>query len=263
MKRAEVALRLIDEPERALRRQIDPTEVESMAESIQRIGLLQPIGVVKTDGRYRVAYGHRRYLACRVANLDPVPVVILDGTELDASRRQAAENMVRRDLSPIEEAKALAWMVDGEGQTIEDVARSCSRSEVWVRGRLEMLRWPAAIVEACDCGEINAGVAGELVRVEDEATREHYLRCAVESGAKAGLVRRWRLDWELSRHPTPETGEPVVATVPVGSARIPAVVCEVCSRAHPVTASRLVRCCLECSASLEAALAQREEAAEG
>lgn len=250
-----LALELLDEPRVQLRERPADDEIGELARSIEAVGQLQPIGVVQVEGRFQVVYGHRRLLACRWLGRTPVDCIVLTADEAETVQAAAAENLMRRDLTPVEESRALRTLCDVQGRSVEQAARAVGRSVGWVRQRLEMLRWPAALLEHIERGELNVAVASELVRVDDEKTRAHYTRCAVDSGTTAGQVRQWRLDWEAAQVPSPGTATPNRPTVDVGGVRVPVVICECCTGTHPVTESRLMRICSVCGHAFEVARA--------
>ncbi|MHC4507804.1 MAG: ParB/RepB/Spo0J family partition protein [Planctomycetota bacterium] len=257
--RKEVALNLLDEPGRPLRENISREDIYNLAQSIATIGLLSPLGVIAHDGRYEVMFGHCRLLACRLIQHTPVDIVAYDLDEAQALEQQAAENMVRRDLTPIEEAKALRTMVDIAGATMPDTAKAVGRSVAWVRGRLELLRWPPEILESIQRGELNVSVARELVMIDDEGYRKHYVRCAVESGCTAAQARLWRQDWESRFLPLAEThsaGAPLSAPV---SPVEPRLSCGVCEEIFPVRATQILQVCDGCLRTLNETKAQADQ----
>lgn len=245
-----LALKLLDEPRQPAREKPEEAEIEGLALSIREVGLLQPLGVVLRAGRYEVVFGHRRLLACRRVGYDPVPCNVLGEEEAAHLRATLAENVERKDLTPVEEAKVLRDMVDGHGQTVPATARALGRSEAWVRSRLEMLRWPAEFLELVHKGELAASVARELVLIEDPVTRDVYLRSAINSGCSAAQARMWRQDWEVSRpmYPEPEA-VPLPGPSPI-THRVPLVTCGACELPVPAVEARVLMVCRACQTIL-------------
>jgi ParB family chromosome partitioning protein len=248
-----IPLELIDPPENAWRKDISPEAVQLLAESIRSVGLLQPIGVVECDGRYRVVYGHRRLLACQWCRLDPVPCFLGESGAEAEGLRTGAENLARHDLTCVEEAQALRGLIDGRGLTVDAAARALGRSSTWVRLRLELLRWPESFVSSLGSGLLSVSVARELVGIEDVGVREHYRKCAEESGCTAWQARQWRKDWEVSALPRRE-GEELPPMPPmIGKPPVPMMPCGLCDKPHEVTGLGFVRICRECAIVLERA----------
>jgi ParB/RepB/Spo0J family partition protein len=242
-----------------LRASIEDAGIHELAASIGAVGLLQPIGVVERDGRYAILFGHRRFLACRWlghVGIDATVLTVEEASELEAS---AAENVVRRDLSPVEEARAIKHMVEAKGRTIAQVGAALGRSAAWVRSRLDMLLWPADVLDAVARGDLKPAVAGELVLVEEELVRAHYLRAAVDSGCTAAQARMWRQDWEVTRTmvPAPEVG--TEGARDFGPAVLPSALCYMCRAEHVLTNLQYLRVCVSCETALRRAQREEEE----
>jgi ParB family chromosome partitioning protein len=249
----EVPLTLIDPPKDAWRKQISPEEVQLLAESIRSLGLLQPLGVVAESGRYRVVYGHRRLLACQWCRLDPVPCFLGKAGDEAEGLATGAENIARRDLSPVEEAQAIRGLIDGHGLSVDAAAKALGRSASWIRLRLDLLRWPVEFIASLGSGELSVSVARELVSIEDSAVREHYRKCAQESGCTAWQAKLWRREWEVSSLPHRE-GEELPPVPPlVGKCPVPMFPCALCEVAHDITALGFLRVCPSCVGELDRA----------
>jgi ParB/RepB/Spo0J family partition protein len=241
-----IQVELIDAPERVLRHDIRQEAVIELAESIRAIGLLQAIGVVVAGGRFRLVFGHRRLLAHRWLGRSVIEAQVLDASaaiELDSS---VAENTVRADLSPVEEAHAVRALIDGRGRTVRQVALALGRSEGWVRARLTLLTWPVEILAPVASGLLPVSVAAELVGVEDDAMRAHFLSCVLASGCTAVQMRQWRLEYEVQR---PMLGgrspAEVAGEVPPRPPCI-RVVCAVCFVEHSLADVQFLKVCGAC-----------------
>lgn len=251
-----IPLGLIDPPSRDVRTHRPQAKVIELAQSIQSIGLLQPIVVVAVGERFRCVIGWTRFLAHQWLGRETIEACVQEaGPHLEVSL-SLAENVQRTDMNPVDEARTLRALIDGEGRTVAEVARSQGKSESWVRGRLEILLWPADVVALVAKGEVRPAVMRELVLVEDEEVRAHYLRCCLESGCTAAQMRQWRLDWEVQRHAV----APAAYVELEGTARpfhvIPTAPCAVCFNSLPITAFQFLKVCPVCEASLRTAQAQ-------
>jgi ParB family chromosome partitioning protein len=246
-----ILLELVDEPEATPREVYEDARLIELAESIRSLGLLQPPGVVAVGDRFRRVFGKRRLLACRWLGLARVDVMVLSVVEAQEFEAAVAENTARVDLSPLEEARAVRHMLDVRGKSVREVAAAMGHSESWVRQRRELLLWPSEVLEHVGKGELSVSVARELVLVEDERARSHYLGCAVSSGCTAAQMRQWRLDWEVQRTSHGMDGEPP----PVGAApaawSAPTWPCVMCEESLPVTSLTMLRVCVPCVAELD------------
>lgn len=249
----DLAVNLIDPPRVELRAAVSEAEVRALARSIQEHGLLHPVGVRKEGERYRLLWGHRRWLAHKWLGREKVLCQLRAEGEDDGLELSVIENLARRDLNPVEEARALRGMVDGRGLSVGEAAAAVSRSESWVRLRLEVLHWPDEVVEALSRGELNVAVARELVGVEEDETRQHYVRCAIESGCTGVQARMWRQEWEVASAGRASVGDGGASGILPRAPVEPTVQCHVCEGMVRVTQVVGLRVCGPCVAELESA----------
>jgi ParB/RepB/Spo0J family partition protein len=186
-----VHLSSLSAPQVPLRTAIERGGIEELATSIRQVGLLQPLVVIQTELGYEVKAGHRRLLACRMAPLDLVPVQVISGDAEFQATVMLVENVLRQDLTPIEEARAIRGMQAVMGLSVAQIATRMSKSEAWVRGRIELLTWPDAAVEAVAQGRASVAALRPLMELEDVAERDRLIGCAIESGATAVVTRTW------------------------------------------------------------------------
>lgn len=128
--------------------------LKELAASIEANGLLQPIlvrplatpvacGKFAAITQYQIVAGERRWRAARLANLKSVPCVIRDLTDDQAKRVSLIENLQREGLSPIEEARGLEAILEGDTPpTQRELARQIGKSQAWVANRLRLLELP-------------------------------------------------------------------------------------------------------------------------
>jgi len=121
-----------------------PTKLTELAESIKRIGLIEPLIVKEIDGKYQVVDGSRRYLACKKAGLTEVPSIIRDDYATDAMlvEAQLAANIFREDLSAQDEAHAFERLAL-EGMDDASIAKIVGFKKAHVAGRRKLLKLPA------------------------------------------------------------------------------------------------------------------------
>lgn len=160
---------LVSNPGDNPRGEIDPkSELEELVASIREHGLLQPILVgPKSEGKRPVIAGHRRRMACQFAGLTKIPV--LEATNLEGGALAAAitENVIRQDLSPVAEAKAIARLQAEEGLRQVDAAKRLGKSERWVRERLRLLKLPEKTRAAIDTGAVPLEATVVLQKIAD------------------------------------------------------------------------------------------------
>lgn len=190
----EVAIGLVDEPARPLRRSIDPAYIEELAASIQARGLQNPLRVRKVGSRYEVVAGHCRLLALRRIMAGVIPVVVVELSREEVEIEGAHENLIRRNMSIVEEGRLVASLMARESWGVARAAVALHRSERWIRDRIELLGWPADVVGAVDEGRLAHGAAAALMGIEDERDRLGLVGHALRSGCTVDVARRWRDD---------------------------------------------------------------------
>ena len=123
----------------------DEQELQEMATSIRRDGVLQPIILTRKDDRYSIVAGERRVRAARIAGLKSVPAIIKDLSSTDMLRVALIENVQRSDLNAIEEATAYQVLIDDFGLTQEQCAKQIGKDRSSISNALRLLALPLEI----------------------------------------------------------------------------------------------------------------------
>src|SRR5947209_3370813 len=138
---AEIALDLLDEPAIPERETMEEADLADLAMSIAEIGLIKPLIVKAVGDRFEVTAGHRRLLACRIANYSPVPCRVQSGAEVDPLAVLVAENAHVERVNAVEEARFYARLLEEKCEN--DVDLLCvkvRRRRSYVEDRLLILR---------------------------------------------------------------------------------------------------------------------------
>lgn len=144
--------------------------IEALAESIKEFGLLQPILVrpLRDPGdNYEIVAGERRWRAAQRAQLHDVPVVMRSISDIDALQIGLVENLQRSDLTPIDEARGYAALIEDYSHTQEELARMMGKSRPHIANTLRLLDLPASVQEMIRLGRLSAGQGRALVGVPD------------------------------------------------------------------------------------------------
>ncbi len=175
----ELPVTLIDPNPSQPRRYFDGEALMTLADSIRRYGILQPLSVTKSGERYTLVAGERRLRAAKFIGLEKVPVALLDADAQTGEEMAVVENIQREDLNIFEEARAIASLVTKYSLTQETVAKRLSVSQSYVANKLRLLKLSpeeeAAILEA----GLTERHARSLLRIRDEAQRSAALRHVV------------------------------------------------------------------------------------
>ena len=123
----------------------DDQQLQEMAASIRRDGVLQPIILTRKDDCYSIVAGERRVRAARLAGLQSVPAIIKDLSAADMLRVALIENVQRSDLNAIEEATAYQVLINDFGLTQEQCANQIGKDRSSVSNALRLLALPLEI----------------------------------------------------------------------------------------------------------------------
>jgi ParB/RepB/Spo0J family partition protein len=165
----------------------DDERMAELVASVKRHGIITPLTLSRDgDGRYAIIAGERRYRAAKAAKLHDVPAQVreVDGQALTLA---VAENVIRADLTPVEEAEAYRRLVEEHGDAAK-VARLVGRSERLVGERLELLRLPEEARALVAARKLPLSCAPLLVRIAEREPLLADLTAAwlVEHPAGAG-----------------------------------------------------------------------------
>lgn len=198
------------------RSNFDKSELESLADSISKEGLLQPILVRPKGGHYQIIAGERRYHACKIAGLETVPVRIVDMDEEQTLRVALIENLQRSDLNAIEEARGYKNLMQIGNLTQAQVAEAVSKSRSAVANALRLLDLPEDIQAYIYEGKISAGHARAILSIPEIDKRMKLAEKIADeklSVREAEAIARLYAAGDLERpvKPTPPRSYKVVA----------------------------------------------------
>lgn len=255
----DVPLSLIDDPADILREDFNTDEMGQLADSIAAEGLHQPIGLKPTPGtnRYKIAWGHRRYMAHVLLHRPTIRAEILPD-DADTLLYAISENLQRSNLTPIEEALAIQRLHD-RGQDVTSIARLMRRSQPWVISRLHLLTLPHDLMDAIRTRTLTMAVAAALAPVDDEKYRRLLIEEARRTGASAASAGLWAQHYEADK------GRIVANTCTIEeiNSRREAwrymIDCEICKTPTPYEDTRSIRLCTTCFAVADEALTGEQE----
>jgi ParB family chromosome partitioning protein len=178
-------------------------DLAELAASISQYGVLQPVLVSATaDGRYRLVAGERRWRAARMAGLSTVPAIVRERLDEDSDLELAlVENLQRRDLTPLEEARAFEQLRVGLGLSQAEIAGRVGIDRSTVANALRLLKLPADIQAMVEDGSLSGGHARALLAFASDDERRSWAKRAVEAGLSVRDLER-----EAVRGRTPQAG---------------------------------------------------------
>ncbi len=187
------------------RKNFDPQELQSLAESIREKGVLQPILVRPIAGEadlFEIVAGERRWRAAQLAKLHDVPVVVREVNDSEALEFAIIENVQRADLNAVDEGAAYIELQTRYGYTQAQVSEKVGKSRSHIANTVRLLGLPADILGMIRDGRLSAGAARTLIGLENPHARAHEIvegnlnvreaerRSKSKSGGAPGAVRK-------------------------------------------------------------------------
>ena len=150
------------------RREFNPDEIASLAESIKNHQQLQPILVRIVDGRYQLISGERRLRATIHAGLRKIRAEVREADDRLVAELAIIENLQRKDLNPIEKAMSFKRYITEHKCKQEDLARRLSIDRSTIANLMRLLELPKGVLDLLVANEIRAGHARALLPIGDE-----------------------------------------------------------------------------------------------
>ena len=215
---AHVAIEQIHANPRQPRKRFDHEATAGLSDSIRAAGVIQPVVLrPRSEGGYELIAGERRWRAAREAGLPTVPSVIREADDRDTLLLGLVENVARENLSPIEEARGYALLLDEFELSLGDVAERVGRSKPAISNKTRLLELPDDVLAMVERGELSEGHARAVLAVPDHAERRRLARKIVAQGMSVRAAER-AARWSGART-KPRTKSPVD---PVLAARVKA-----------------------------------------
>jgi ParB family chromosome partitioning protein len=213
--------RLVPNPDQP-RKNFDLTELQELADSISRLGIIEPIivaddgnGDTKGNGSYIIVAGERRTRAARLAGLTEVPAIVCDYSDQQRLEVSLIENIQRSDLNPIEEATAYKNLMDFSQLSQEELAVRVGKSRSAVTNALRLLKLTADMQKSVETGDISPGHARALLSVIDKKQREQLFKeitdkelSVREAEKRASALNVVSADTAATGEETPKTKTP-------------------------------------------------------
>jgi ParB family chromosome partitioning protein len=177
------------------RRRFEPEAASGLADSVRRQGVIQPLLVrPRGVGGYEIVAGERRWRAAREAGRETVPAVVRAADDRETLLLGLVENVAREQLTPIEEARAYAVLIDEFGLSLGEVAERVGRSKPSVSNRIRLLELPDDVLGMVERGQISEGHARAVLAVPDHEGRRRLAREIVQKGLSVRVAEQ-RAKW--------------------------------------------------------------------
>jgi len=146
----------------------DDASLQDLAASIKQHGIIQPLILRRKNDKYEIIAGERRYKAARMAGLVSVPAIISNLSDAASAEVAIVENVQRKDLTAIEEAKSYQAILDKGYMTQEELAKKMGLSQSAISNKLRLLTLDESVQNAVLKNQISERHARSLLKVKDK-----------------------------------------------------------------------------------------------
>ena len=186
----------------------DERALKELAVSIREHGVIQPIIVRKVNGKYEIIAGERRYKASALAGLTKIPAIVRDLDDKESSKVALLENLQRKNLSPIEEARTYQKILEIDQMTQEELAKTMGKSQASVANKLRLLTLPDEVQEALLKEQISERHARSLLSIPDVRKQKDMLKKIInEKMSVRSLEEEIKQEYHKEEEPVTEEVE--------------------------------------------------------
>jgi ParB family transcriptional regulator, chromosome partitioning protein len=173
------------------RRRFDAEATSSLAESIKAQGVVQPVLVrPRAAGGYELIAGERRWRAAQTAGKPTLPALVRETDDRDTLLLGLVENVAREQLSPVEEARAYALLIDEFELALGEIAERVGHSKPAISNRVRLLELPEDVLGMVERGELTEGHARAVLAVPENEGRRRLAREIVTKGLTVRAAER-------------------------------------------------------------------------
>jgi ParB family chromosome partitioning protein len=172
------------------RREFLEEQLSELAESIRSEGLLQPIVVRETNGRYQLVAGERRWRAFQLIKQKTIPARVITAGDFSSASMALIENLQRENLNPIEEASGYASLIRDFNLTQEKVAERVGKARASVANALRLLQLDSEIQGYLSKDLLSTGHAKVLLGLDSAEERLVVARRVIEQGISVRETER-------------------------------------------------------------------------
>lgn len=165
------------------RREMDKEALNELCSSIRQYGLMQPIVVRQINGRdFELIAGERRLRACRMADMEDIPAIVVRAGGTDSAVMALIENIQRENLGYIEEAEAFCSLLSEHGITQEELAKRLGKNQSTIANKIRILKLSPEIRGQLAQNNLSERHARALLKLPDEKTRLKILSIIIKRG---------------------------------------------------------------------------------
>ena len=168
------------------REDFNQESMEELIQSIREKGIIQPILVRPKGEFYELIAGERRLRAANILQLKEIPAIIKEVGDQDSLEIALIENIQRKELNPIEEARAYQYLIERFGLTQDEVSEVLGKARASITNTLRLLKLPTEIQDEIKNGRISFAHGRALLELSDSNLQRRLVRDII---AKSWSVR--------------------------------------------------------------------------
>lgn len=172
------------------RKSFDEASLAELSESIKQHGLLSPVLVRRTNTRYEIIAGERRYHACKLAGMQKIPSIVKEISDSEAFKISLIENLQREDLNPMEEAEAYHTLKEQFGLTHQEIAEAVLKDRSTVTNSMRLTHLPEKVKQSLRDALISTGHARAILMVEGEVGQNALLKKIIDNSLSVRETER-------------------------------------------------------------------------
>jgi len=166
----------------------DEKALKELAVSIKEHGVIQPIIVRNVNGKYEIIAGERRYKASALAGLTKIPAIVRDLDDKESSKVALLENLQRKNLNPIEEARTYQKILELDQMTQEELAKTMGKSQSAVANKIRLLSLSEDVQDSLLKEEISERHARALINIPDAKKQKEMLKKVIAEKMSVRLL---------------------------------------------------------------------------
>ena len=203
------------------RLQFDDRGLEELASSIKQHGIIQPLVLRRVNDKYEIIAGERRYKAATMAGLTKVPAVIADVDDNKSAEVAIVENVQRRDLSAIEEARSYKNLLDKGYLTQAELAKKMGLSQSAIANKLRLLNLDEEVQQALIENKISERHARSLLVLPTHEEQRKWLKRIINERMTVRELDNElkKLNEEANKEEDDETDVPLVKNIDIDAIR--------------------------------------------
>lgn len=207
-----ISLAKIQENPHNPRKHFDEEGIKELANNINEVGLLQPIRVRPIKGEFQIVHGHRRFRAVKLLEWETIPATVSTMSEQEAYEVSLSENILRADLSAIEEAEGFQRLIAEYDYTQQDVAKKFGKSQQFVSSRLALLKLHESVKEKITTRVVSPSHGELLAQIDNTKLQTKLANDVEQDGLSVRKLERILRNLTSEVQPEPSTKDAIGAS---------------------------------------------------